>query len=76
MLRPTWRCYDVDTEHCDKAGVGDSAIEEGIGLLPDDLNFRLAHAHLLLHRMRDMWTGLPLMHQLVRDAIAETPRTG
>ncbi|MER8905288.1 universal stress protein [Mesorhizobium sp. M0772] len=24
VLRATWRCYDVDTEHCDKAGVGDA----------------------------------------------------
>ncbi|MER9078558.1 TlpA disulfide reductase family protein [Mesorhizobium sp. M0895] len=46
-----------------------SAIEEGIALLPDNLNFRLAHANLVLHKMHDMWTGLPLMHQLVRDAI-------
>ncbi|MER8963803.1 TlpA disulfide reductase family protein [Mesorhizobium sp. M0701] len=45
------------------------AIEEGIALMPDDLNFRLAHAHLLLHKMQDMWTGLPVMRQLVRDAI-------
>ncbi|MER9070591.1 TlpA family protein disulfide reductase [Mesorhizobium sp. M0902] len=46
-----------------------SAIEEGIALLPDNLNFRLAHAHLLLHKIQDMWTGLPVMRQLVRDAI-------
>ncbi|WP_031195847.1 TlpA disulfide reductase family protein [Mesorhizobium sp. L103C119B0] len=46
-----------------------SAIEEGIALLPDNLNFRLAHATLVLHKIHDMWTGLPLMHQLVRDAI-------
>ncbi|MER9770331.1 TlpA family protein disulfide reductase [Mesorhizobium sp. M0189] len=46
-----------------------SAIEEGIALMPDDLGFRRAHAHLVLHKMHDMWTGLPLMHQLVRDAI-------
>ncbi|WP_435302954.1 TlpA disulfide reductase family protein [Mesorhizobium australicum] len=45
------------------------AIEEGIALMPDDLNFRLAHAHLLLHKVQDMWTGLPVMRQLVRDAI-------
>ncbi|MES0076735.1 TlpA disulfide reductase family protein [Mesorhizobium sp. M0058] len=45
------------------------AIEEGIALMPDDLNFRLAHAHLLLHKIQDMWTGLPVMRQLVRDAI-------
>ncbi|MER8842241.1 TlpA family protein disulfide reductase [Mesorhizobium sp. M0913] len=45
------------------------AIEEGIALMPDDINFRLAHAHLLLHKIQDMWTGLPAMRQLVRDAI-------
>lgn len=45
------------------------AIEEGIALMPDDINFRLAHAHLLLHKIQDMWTGLPVMRQLVRDAI-------
>ncbi|ESX48538.1 hypothetical protein X761_28665, partial [Mesorhizobium sp. LSHC424B00] len=38
-------------------------------MLPDNFGFCVSHAHLLLHRMRDMWTGLPLMHQLVRDAI-------
>lgn len=46
-----------------------SAIEDGIALMPDDINFRVAHAHLLLHRMRDMQTGLPVIRQLVRDAI-------
>ncbi|MES0138984.1 TlpA family protein disulfide reductase [Mesorhizobium sp. M0016] len=46
-----------------------SVIEGGIALLPDNLNFRLAHANLVLHKMHDMWTGLPLMRQLVRDAI-------
>ncbi|MER9001989.1 TlpA family protein disulfide reductase [Mesorhizobium australicum] len=45
------------------------AIEEGIALLPDDIIFRLAHVHLVLHKMQDMWTGLPLMRQWVRDAI-------
>ncbi|TIO67752.1 TlpA disulfide reductase family protein [Mesorhizobium sp.] len=45
-----------------------SAIEEGIALMPHDLNFRLGH-HLVLHKMQDMWTGLSLMRQLVRDAI-------
>ncbi|WP_206078925.1 TlpA disulfide reductase family protein [Allomesorhizobium camelthorni] len=46
-----------------------SAIEEGIALMPDDINFRQAHVHLLLHRTHDMRTGLPVMRQLVRDAI-------
>ncbi|MER9526360.1 TlpA family protein disulfide reductase [Mesorhizobium sp. M0292] len=45
------------------------AIEEGIAFMPDDLNFRLTHAHLLLHKIQDMWTGLPVMRQLVRDAV-------
>ncbi|CDX53521.1 Redoxin domain-containing protein [Mesorhizobium plurifarium] len=46
-----------------------SAIEERIALTPDDINFRLAHVHLVLHKMHDMWTGVPLMRELVRDAI-------
>ncbi|MER8783306.1 TlpA family protein disulfide reductase [Mesorhizobium sp. M1006] len=45
------------------------AIEEGIALMPDDIHFRLAHAHLLLHKIQDMWTGLPVMREFVRDAI-------
>ncbi|ESZ70086.1 TlpA disulfide reductase family protein [Mesorhizobium sp. L103C105A0] len=46
-----------------------STLEEGIALMPDDLNFRRAHAHLVLHRMHNMRTGLPVIRQLVRDAI-------
>ncbi|ASQ12697.1 TlpA disulfide reductase family protein [Sinorhizobium meliloti] len=46
-----------------------SAIEEGIALLPDSLQLRMAHAHLLLLKMRDMQTGLAVLRQLVRDAI-------
>ncbi|MDW9782417.1 redoxin family protein [Sinorhizobium meliloti] len=46
-----------------------SAIEEGIALLPDSIQLRVAHAHTLLHGMRDMQTGLPVLRQLVRDAI-------
>ncbi|MDX8469994.1 TlpA disulfide reductase family protein [Mesorhizobium sp. VK23B] len=46
-----------------------SAIEEGIALMPDNISFRLAHVHLLLHRMNDMQKGMPVMRQLVRDAI-------
>lgn len=30
MLRATWRCYDVDTEHCDKAGVGDAVRQRAL----------------------------------------------
>ncbi|MUT24758.1 hypothetical protein GNX14_26850 [Mesorhizobium japonicum] len=37
--------------------------------MPGDINFRLAHAHLLLHRMKDLRTGLPVLRQLVCDAI-------
>ncbi|HEV2901022.1 MAG TPA: TlpA family protein disulfide reductase, partial [Pseudaminobacter sp.] len=44
-----------------------SAIEEGIALLPD--KFRRIQVHVLLHRMRDMQAGLPVMRQFVRDAI-------
>lgn len=46
-----------------------SAIEEGITLLPDNLNFRQSQVTLLLHKMRDMEAGLPAMRQFVRDAI-------
>ncbi|UVC19261.1 TlpA family protein disulfide reductase [Mesorhizobium onobrychidis] len=46
-----------------------SVIEEGITLMPDNLNFRVRHAQLLLHNMRDMQAGLPVMRQFVRDAI-------
>ncbi|NEI67768.1 TlpA family protein disulfide reductase [Rhizobium leguminosarum] len=46
-----------------------SAIEEGIALLPDSSQLRVAHVHTLLHEMRDMQTGLPVLRQLVRDAI-------
>ncbi|MDX8495831.1 TlpA disulfide reductase family protein [Mesorhizobium sp. VK22B] len=46
-----------------------SAIEEGIALMPDNISFRLAHVYLLLHRMHDMQKGMPVMRQLVRDAI-------
>ncbi|MER9889199.1 universal stress protein [Mesorhizobium sp. M0114] len=30
LLRATWRCYDVDTEHCDKAGVGDAVRQRAL----------------------------------------------
>ncbi|QPB24829.1 TlpA disulfide reductase family protein [Rhizobium sp. 007] len=46
-----------------------SAIEEGIALMPDDINIRVLHAQLLLHRMHDMRAGLPVIRQLIRDAI-------
>ncbi|MDX0482339.1 redoxin family protein [Sinorhizobium medicae] len=46
-----------------------STIEEGIALMPDSIQLRAAHADTLLHKMRDMQTGLPVLRQLVRDAI-------
>ncbi|WP_143749247.1 TlpA disulfide reductase family protein [Mesorhizobium sp. WSM3882] len=46
-----------------------SAIEEGLALVPDYIGFRETHANLLLHKLRDMQTGLPVMRQLVEDAI-------
>ncbi|WP_028055423.1 TlpA disulfide reductase family protein [Sinorhizobium medicae] len=46
-----------------------SAIEEGITLMPDSIQLRAAHADTLLHKMRDMQTGLPVLRELVRDAI-------
>ncbi|WP_292577738.1 TlpA disulfide reductase family protein [Mesorhizobium sp.] len=46
-----------------------SAIEEGIALMPDNLGFRRSHVNLLLHKMKDMQVGLPVMRQFVRDAI-------
>ncbi|MDX0698565.1 redoxin domain-containing protein [Sinorhizobium medicae] len=46
-----------------------SAIEEGIALFPDSIHLRATHAGLLLHKMRDMQTGLPVLRKLVRDAI-------
>ncbi len=46
-----------------------SAVEEAVAVMPDDLNFRVLHADLLLHKLRDLQAGLPVMRQLVRDAI-------
>lgn len=46
-----------------------SVIEEAIALMPDSIQLRAAHADTLLHKMRDMHTGLPVLRQLVRDAI-------
>ncbi|WP_081369477.1 TlpA disulfide reductase family protein [Bradyrhizobium japonicum] len=46
-----------------------SVIEEALPVLPDDVNFRVLHADLLRHKMRDLQAGLPVMRQLVRDAI-------
>lgn len=46
-----------------------SVVEEAVAVLPDDVNFRVLQADLLLHKMRDLQAGLPVMRQLVRDAI-------
>ncbi|WP_080662406.1 TlpA disulfide reductase family protein [Sinorhizobium meliloti] len=46
-----------------------AALEEGVALYPDNLSFRQAHVHLLIHKMHDMQTGLPALRQLIRDAI-------
>ncbi|RWQ12132.1 MAG: TlpA family protein disulfide reductase, partial [Mesorhizobium sp.] len=48
------------------------AIEEGLALMPDCHDFRLTRANLLLHKLRDMQTGMPLMRKLVEDAIDKT----
>ncbi|MET4348829.1 hypothetical protein ABIC07_008355 [Bradyrhizobium sp. RT9a] len=37
--------------------------------MPDDINVHLVHADLLLHKIHDMQAGLPVMRQLVGDAI-------
>ncbi|MEZ2146396.1 TlpA family protein disulfide reductase [Bradyrhizobium sp. DN5] len=46
-----------------------SAVEEALASMPDEVIFRGIQAELLLHKMRDMAAGLPVLHQLVRDAI-------
>ncbi|MBO4228497.1 TlpA disulfide reductase family protein [Bradyrhizobium neotropicale] len=46
-----------------------SVLEEAVAVLPDDVNFRVLQADLLLHKMNDLQAGLPVMRQLVRDAI-------
>ncbi|OKO84313.1 alkyl hydroperoxide reductase [Bradyrhizobium sp. NAS96.2] len=46
-----------------------SAVEEGIVLMPDSIEFRVTHALLLLHKLHDVEAGLLVMRQLVRDAI-------
>ncbi|MET4043850.1 thiol-disulfide isomerase/thioredoxin [Bradyrhizobium sp. RT6a] len=46
-----------------------SAVEEALALMPDEVTFRGLHAELLLHNIRDMGAGLPVLRQLVRDAI-------
>ncbi|WP_235782867.1 hypothetical protein [Bradyrhizobium murdochi] len=37
--------------------------------MPDGLSFCVLYADLLLHKLHDLQTGLPVMGQLVREAI-------
>ncbi|MET4236615.1 hypothetical protein ACVWXN_005926 [Bradyrhizobium sp. i1.4.4] len=37
--------------------------------MPDEVTVRGLHAELLIHKMRDMRAGLPVLRQLVRVAI-------
>ncbi|WP_271587097.1 TlpA disulfide reductase family protein [Bradyrhizobium sp. CCBAU 53415] len=46
-----------------------SAVEEAVAVMPDELNYRVLHADLLLHKLRNLQTGLPVMRQFARDAI-------
>ncbi|WP_348529124.1 TlpA disulfide reductase family protein [Mesorhizobium sp. LSHC424B00] len=46
-----------------------SAVEEGVALMPGNFNFRETLADLLLHKIRDMQAGMPVIRKLVRDAI-------
>ncbi|WP_346283248.1 hypothetical protein [Bradyrhizobium sp. BRP22] len=46
-----------------------AAVEDAVAVMPDELDFRVLHVGLLLHKLRDLQTGLPTMRQLVRDAI-------
>ncbi|MDA9447917.1 TlpA family protein disulfide reductase, partial [Bradyrhizobium sp. CCBAU 21360] len=46
-----------------------SAVEEAVAVMPDDLRFRALHAELLLHKLRNLQTGLPVLRQFARDAI-------
>ncbi|WP_439360254.1 TlpA disulfide reductase family protein [Bradyrhizobium sp. DASA03007] len=46
-----------------------SAVEEAVAVMPDDLHFRSLHADMLLHKLRNLQTGLPVLRQFARDAI-------
>ncbi|XIA67474.1 hypothetical protein ACFIOY_18615 [Bradyrhizobium sp. TZ2] len=65
-LRPAMKAEDWTTALL--------AVEEGIALMVDHIDFRVIHANLLLHKMNDMRTGLPVLRQLVRDAIHKKVR--
>lgn len=53
-----------------------SAIEEGIALLPDSLQLRMAHAHLLLLKMRDRRPAWPYYGNWFATLSTETPKIG
>ncbi|AMA61560.1 alkyl hydroperoxide reductase [Bradyrhizobium sp. CCGE-LA001] len=46
-----------------------SVVKETLAVTPDSLNYRTLQADLLLHKLRDLESGLPVMRQFVRDAI-------
>ncbi|MCK1621754.1 TlpA family protein disulfide reductase [Bradyrhizobium sp. 160] len=46
-----------------------SAVEKLLAVTPESLGFRMLRADLLLHKLRDLRSGLPVIRQLVRDAI-------
>ncbi|WP_024521125.1 TlpA disulfide reductase family protein [Bradyrhizobium sp. Tv2a-2] len=46
-----------------------SVVEEGVAKMPDAINLRVIHVNLLLHKIRDFRAALPVLRQLVRDAI-------
>lgn len=48
-----------------------SAIRVAIAALPDEFYFRVLHADLLLHKMRDTQTGLPVIRRLVQEVIEQ-----
>ncbi|WP_246504218.1 hypothetical protein [Bradyrhizobium agreste] len=46
-----------------------SAVEEALAATPEEVTLRALQAELLLHKVRDMSAGLPVLRRLVRDAI-------
>ncbi|WP_024512523.1 TlpA disulfide reductase family protein [Bradyrhizobium sp. ARR65] len=46
-----------------------SAVKELVAVMPGEINFRVVQADLLLHKIGDIQNGVPVMRQLVRDAI-------
>ncbi|MET4348835.1 TlpA disulfide reductase family protein [Bradyrhizobium sp. RT9a] len=45
-----------------------SALEEALAAMPNEVNIRGLRAELLLHKLRDLRAGLPVLLQLVCDA--------